>query len=157
MAKLAASAAFVGLARVASWYVRELHTSRTSAFTSNPLSIKRSASASSRAALAGGLETLTSSTGSTTPRPVWCAQTRLATFRLKYGFSGEVSHAASASRRVSPRYSPLKSGVSPPRNFGATTWPVTGCFTSPPPSKTIFSRGSAPAFRFTWAKRAAKP
>ena len=86
------------------------------------------ASSSSSSGLEGGFETRTSSTGSTTPTPRKCAQTRLAMLRAKYGLRGEASHSAITRRRSSPGF---RSGSSPPRNLGFTFFLVRKCCDSP--------------------------
>ena len=82
------------------------------------------------------------------------AQTRLATVGAKYGLSGDVSQSAATDRRSTP----LVSGRSPPKYFGGTTAPPTGCLVEPPRrSNTTIDRGSPPRLRPTWQKNAANP
>jgi MoxR-like ATPase len=66
--------------------------------------------------------------------------------------------ATRALTEGSPAQRLLTFGASPPRNLGATAWPVTGCFMSPEPeSYTMNSRGSSPRLRAICLKNAAKP
>jgi len=75
--------------------------------------------------------------------------------RAKYGLRGEASHSAMTRRRSSPG---LRSGSSPPRNFGFTFFLVRKCCDSPPLLlKTMTSCGSSVFLRPIWAKKALKP
>ena len=90
--------------------------------TSRLCSTRRLEICASNAGLEGGLEMRMSSTGSTIPTPMKCAQIRLLMWLENHGFSGAESHCASTSRRSLP----FTSGSSAPGNFGGTGLFPTG-------------------------------
>ena len=112
-----------------------------------------------------------SSTGSTIPRPIKSAQTRLEITCPKYGFSGAVTHLASDSRKSLSEFGlgAVDDGFTGDalahwkRGLASTVTPVRGCSTRPDfPGKTTSSLpeigGESPVpLRPIFAKWAARP
>src|SRR4051794_41701899 len=96
--------------------------SRTSAFRSYFDAVNRLPSSSSSSGFEAGLLTRKSSTGSTIPAPLKCAQTRVANDAPNHGVLGGASHSASTA----PRVLAPGAGPSPPRDLGLITTPPAG-------------------------------
>ena len=103
--------------------MREFMMVRTSRRRSKSWLAKSAVSASSSAALTGGLEARKSSSGSTMPRPNSSRQTRLAWARAKNGLSGAATQSASACKRSA---SGANAGVSAPGKSGLKVSLVRG-------------------------------